>query len=114
MCGGKRAPLGGGHRPGRITIVVTVAFAVRQAEQRHQREVLLHADTGLAGQVFCRHEIAAGDLFLGSAPPPPAGGAGIVYTPSRPSPNTPPPPPPPPPPRRRRSAPAPPPPPPGR
>ncbi len=39
--------------------VVPVALDMRDAEQRHQRQVLLHADPGPGGQVLGRHEIAA-------------------------------------------------------
>ena len=41
-----------------VAVVMAVALAVRQAEQREQREVLLHRESGLAGQVFGRHEVA--------------------------------------------------------
>ena len=39
-----------------------VALDMRRADQGREREILLHGDAGLRGQVLGRHEIAAGLL----------------------------------------------------
>src|SRR5205814_5976129 len=44
-----------------IGVVMAIALAVRQAEQRRERKVLLHREAGLAGEVFGRHEIGRRD-----------------------------------------------------
>ena len=50
-----------GQRPAGEAVdeVMPVALDVRQAEQRDQREVLLHGEPGLRRQVLARHEVAA-------------------------------------------------------
>ena len=43
-----------------VDVVVAVALDVREPEQRDQRQVLLHGEAGLRGQVFAGQEVARG------------------------------------------------------
>src|SRR5713226_1056722 len=63
--------LGGGRLGKTVDIVMAVALGMGDADQRTQREILLHAEAGLTGQVLARHE----EFFASRAP---FGGAGRV------------------------------------
>ena len=58
MRGEKRGLLGLGQARHAVDIVVSVAFDVADADQIDQRQILLHREAGLGGQVLAGHEIA--------------------------------------------------------
>src|SRR6266699_2221364 len=65
MSGEKRLRLGSGRVAKAIDIMVAVALGMGDADQCAKREVLLHGETGLTGQVLARDE----ELLAARAPP---------------------------------------------
>ena len=52
--------LGRRQRGHAVDVVMAVALDMADAEQRHQRQVLLQGDAGLDRQVLGAHQVAAG------------------------------------------------------
>src|SRR3954469_9869789 len=52
------------HTGETVDIVMTVAFGMGDADEGAERQILLHAKTGLAGEVFARDE----EVFAARAP----------------------------------------------
>ncbi len=57
MRGEKRFRLGRGRLGKSVDIMVAVALGMGDADQRAERQILLHAEPGLTGQVLARDEV---------------------------------------------------------
>ena len=55
---------GGGRFAKAIDVMMAVALGMRHADQRAEREILLHAEPGLAGQILAGNEV----IFILPAP----------------------------------------------
>ena len=60
MRGEERVLLRLRHARHAVDVMMPVALDMRRADQGREREILLHRDAGLRGQVLGRHEVAAG------------------------------------------------------